>query len=99
MKVRAKLKKGVTELKLLAEHLMETGQRKNSKGKIIPGHYITELTATHKGKVILTAYLGPAVSKDPYLKFNFKGAEPNDTVTLKWVDNQNKSVSKDVVIK
>jgi sulfur-oxidizing protein SoxZ len=32
---------------------------------------------------------GPAVSKDPFLNFKFKGGAKGDEVTVSWVDNKN----------
>jgi hypothetical protein len=50
IKLRAKEKGGVTTVKALMTHPMETGLRKDSKtGKLIPAHYIRETsTLMHK---------------------------------------------------
>ena len=42
----------------------------------------------HAGKTVFTALWGPAVSKDPYLKFSFKGAKKGDELKVSWVDNK-----------
>jgi hypothetical protein len=47
MKIRATNKDGVTEVKVLISHEMETGQRKDAAGAIVPAWFITELTAKH----------------------------------------------------
>ena len=39
------------------------------------------------GKTVLDAQFGPAVSKDPFLNFKFKGGAKGDKVTVTWVDN------------
>ncbi|RLA36769.1 MAG: thiosulfate oxidation carrier complex protein SoxZ, partial [Gammaproteobacteria bacterium] len=49
--------------------------------------------------VVMTAQWGPAVSKNPYLAFKFKGAKPGDTVKLSWVDNKGKSDSIEAKVK
>jgi sulfur-oxidizing protein SoxZ len=36
---------------------------------------------------VLDAQFGPAVSKDPFLNFKFKGGAKGDKVTVTWVDN------------
>ena len=87
MKVKMKHKNGVTSVKLLAKHIMETGFRKGKDGKIIPAHHITNLTATYKGQEIFVASLGPAISKDPYVSFQFNGGAKGETVDFTWVDN------------
>ncbi len=100
IKVRAKVKGGVTVVKTLVSHPMETGLRKDKKtGKKIPAHFIQEVTCEHNGKNVLTALWGTAVSKNPYLSFKFKGANAGDTLKVSWVDNQGKSDSIEAKIK
>jgi sulfur-oxidizing protein SoxZ len=89
MRVRAQENGGVVDVKVLMKHDMETGQRKDPSGKTIPAHHITTLTATCKGKQVFEAQFGPAVSKDPFLNFKFKGGAKGDTVSITWVDNKN----------
>jgi sulfur-oxidizing protein SoxZ len=89
VRIRAKESGGVTTVKALMSHPMETGQRKNKKtGKKIPAHFIQEVTCEHGGKTVLTALWGPAISKNPYLSFKFKGAKKGDAVKISWVDNK-----------
>jgi sulfur-oxidizing protein SoxZ len=89
VRIRAKESGGVTTVKALMSHPMETGQRKNKKtGKKIPAHFIQEVTCEHGGKTVLTALWGPAISKNPYLSFKFKGANKGDAVKISWVDNK-----------
>lgn len=99
MKVKMKNKDGVTRVKILAKHIMETGLRKDKAGKIIPAHHITKLTATYKDNEVFIASLGPAISRDPYLSFSFKGAAQGDSVDFTWVDNQGKTEQKTAKIK
>jgi sulfur-oxidizing protein SoxZ len=100
IKIRAKAKDGVTTVKTLISHPMETGLRKNSKtGKKIPAHHVTEVTAEHKGKQVMNAYWGGGISKNPYLSFKFKGAAAGDTIKISWVDNMGKGDSAEAQIK
>ncbi len=47
-KVKAKAKDGMTKVKMLAKHVMETGQRKDKKtGEVIPAKFIQEITVQH----------------------------------------------------
>jgi len=82
----------------LIHHPMDSGFIKDSKGKLIPPHYIEIVTFEHDGKNIFTADWGPAVSKDPYLKFSFDGGKKGDTLTVKWVDNEGQSDSLQATI-
>lgn len=99
IKIRAKEKGGVVQVKALMSHPMETGLRKDKKGKLIPANYIQEVTCTYAGNVVMTANWGPAVSKDPYMSFKFKGAAKGDTITLAWTDNSGGSATLDAQIK
>lgn len=100
IKIRAKAKDGLTTVKTLMSHPMETGLRKDSKtGKNIPAHHITEVTAEHNGQTVMTANWGGAISKNPYLSFKFKGAAPGDKIKITWVDNMGKGDSAEAAIK
>lgn len=98
MRMRAAVKDGVTEVRVLMPHPMESGQRKDSFGNPIPAHHITEVTATHNGKVVLSAQFGPSVSKDPYLLFKFQGGVKGDRVAVSWVDNRGERRTDEVQI-
>ncbi len=87
MKIRATMAGDKVEVKVLMSHEMETGQRKDASGKVIPAWFIQNLTATHNGKTVLDAQWGPAVSKNPFLSFRFSGGKPGDKVAITWVDN------------
>ena len=99
MKARIKNSNGVTSVKILAQHIMESGQRKDKDGKLIPAHFIQDLTAKYKGETIFVANLGPAVSKDPYISFSFNGGSPGESVDLSWVDNKGEKVNTTAPIK
>jgi len=100
IKMRATLgDNGVTTVKILISHPMDTGLVKDKKtGNLIPAHFIQEVVCEHNGNNVLTAEWGPAVSKNPYLSFRFKGAKAGDTVKVNWVDNQGNSDSGETSI-
>ena len=70
-----------------------SGFVKDSKGNLIPPHYIEVIEFEHAGKAVFRAFWGPAVSKDPYIKFSFKGGKKGDDLTISWVDNKGQSDS------
>lgn len=88
MKIRATLQGDTVEVKVLMSHEMETGQRKDASGAVVPAHFISEVTAECNGKPVLTAQWGPAVSKNPFLAFRFKGGAKGDKVKITWTDNK-----------
>ena len=88
MRIRAQVTGSNATVRVLMAHEMETGQRKDAAGKVIPAWHITDVTATHNGKSVLTAEWGPAVSKNPFLQFTLKGAKAGDKVAVTWKDNR-----------
>ncbi|MDD3518234.1 MAG: thiosulfate oxidation carrier complex protein SoxZ [Chromatiales bacterium] len=99
IRVRAQIADGVTTVRALMSHPMETGQRKDSKtGQLVPAHFIKEVTAEVNGKRVMTANWGPAISRNPYLSFQFKGAKAGDTLNMTWTDNQGKSDTAEVKV-
>jgi sulfur-oxidizing protein SoxZ len=99
IKIRAKESGGVTTVKCLISHPMETGQRKDKKtGKLIPAKFIQEVNAAAGGKTVLTSYWSGGVSKNPYLSFKFEGAKKGDMVKISWTDNTGASDSNEAKI-
>jgi sulfur-oxidizing protein SoxZ len=88
MRIRAQVAGDKATVRVLMAHEMETGQRKDSAGKVIPAWFIQDVSATHNGKPVLSAQWGPAISKNPFLQFNLKGAKVGDKVAITWVDNK-----------
>jgi len=88
MRIRAQVAGDKATVRVLMAHEMETGQRKDAAGNVIPAWHIQEVTAQHNGKTVLTAQWGPAVAKNPFLQFNVKGAKAGDKISVSWVDNK-----------
>ncbi len=93
IRVRAVASGDSTEVQSLIRHPMDSGFVKDSNGALVPPHYIEVLSFEHAGKTVLTAYWGPAVSKDPYVKFSFNGGKKGDDLKVSWTDNLGKSDS------
>ena len=98
MRIRAQAAGGNATVRVLMAHEMETGQRKDAAGKIIPAWHITDVTATHNGKTVLTAEWGPAVAKNPFLQFNVKGAKAGDKISINWKDNRGDSRTDEATV-
>jgi sulfur-oxidizing protein SoxZ len=88
MRIRAQVAGDKATVRVLMAHDMESGQRKDSAGNLVPAWYINEVSATHNGKVVLTAEWGPAVSKNPFLQFAVKGAKAGDKIAVTWKDTK-----------
>jgi sulfur-oxidizing protein SoxZ len=88
IRIRAVSNGSTTEVQALVQHPMDSGFVKDAKGELIPPHHIEVVEFEHDGKSVFTAFWGPAVSKDPYVKFSFKGGSKGDDLTVSWVDNK-----------
>ncbi|GAB4177676.1 MAG: thiosulfate oxidation carrier complex protein SoxZ [Rhodocyclaceae bacterium] len=88
MKIRARLEGDTADIRVLMSHPMETGQRKDSAGKLVPAHYIQSFTVTLGGKVVVEGHLNTAVSRNPVFGFKVKGAKAGDKVVIDWVDTK-----------
>ena len=94
IRLRAKNSGGTATVKALITHPMETGLRKNKKtGKKVPAHFIQTVSGKHNGKEVVLAEWSGAVSKNPYVSFQFAGAKSGDSVELTWSDNKGGSES------
>ena len=88
MRIRAQAAGDKVTVRVLISHEMETGLRKAADGNLVPAHYIQTVSATHNGKTVMSAQWGPAVSKNPFIQFVFKGAKVGDKIAVTWVDNK-----------
>ncbi len=93
IRVRAVASSDIVEVQALIRHPMDSGFVKDDKGQLIPPHYIQVVTFEAEGRPVFTALWGPAVSKDPYLKFAYKGGKKGDRLKIGWTDNEGQSDS------
>ena len=95
IKVPDKITAGdVIEVKTLISHIMETGNRKDKDGKLIPRNIISQFTASFAGKPVFQADLQPGISANPYLAFHLRVPESGD-LEMTWVgDNGVRVVEK-----
>jgi sulfur-oxidizing protein SoxZ len=93
IRVRAIAGSEATEVQALIQHPMDSGYVKDAQGQLIPPHFIQQVTFEHGGKTVMLANWGTAVSKDPYVKFSFRGANKGDELKISWVDNKGASDS------
>jgi len=88
MRIRATLQGDVADVRILMRHPMETGQRKDGQGQIVPLHFIQSVLVSHNGKTVLDAQWSQAVSRDPFLGLRVKGAKLGDKISVTWTDNK-----------
>ena len=88
MKIRAVLKGDTVDVRVLMNHPMETGQRKDGGGNLIPLHFIQEITVRLNGKAVIESQISQAVSRNPVFSFRVKGAKAGDKLEISWLDNR-----------
>ena len=98
MKIRARATGDVVEVRILMSHPMETGQRKDQAGELIPAHFIQTVTITCQERTVLSAQWGPAVSANPYVSFKFRGGQKGDKLRVTWLDSKGDSRSDEVAV-
>jgi len=88
------------EVKLLISHPMETGQRRDETGQVVPRNIIRNVTCTYGGAEVVRLELFPAISANPFLHFAAR-AEASGPVALTWTDDlggvQSETVQVEVV--
>ncbi|MGH8830951.1 MAG: thiosulfate oxidation carrier complex protein SoxZ [Polaromonas sp.] len=88
MRIRAQVAGDKATVRVLMGHEMESGQRKDASGNIVPAWFIQNVEAKLNGTSVMTAEWGPAVSKNPFVQFNVKGAKAGDKISVTWKDNK-----------
>jgi len=88
MRIRAQAAGDKTTVRVLMSHEMESGQRKDASGKLVPAWHIQDVTASLNGKQVFSCEWGAAVSKNPFLQFVVKGAKAGDKISVVWKDNK-----------
>ena len=91
-------KKGqVVEVKALIMHVMETGYRPGTNGRIIPRNIIERFTASWNGSEIFRMDFSPAIAANPYVAFTAIASE-SGTIAFRWTGDENFAVEHQVPI-
>lgn len=56
-------------IKTLISHKMESGQRKDKEGNVIPRSIINRFTCDFDGQSVIDVTMEPAISTNPYFQF------------------------------
>ena len=76
----------VVLLKTLISHTMESGQRKDSSGNLIPRSIINRFTCEYNGDSVIDITMEPAISTNPYFQFEAVVNASGDFV-FTWYDD------------
>lgn len=98
MRIRAQVQDDKVMVRVLMSHTMESGQRKDSSGRLVPAWFIQSVSAALNGRPVLQAEWGPSISKNPYLQFVIKGGKAGDRVGVSWIDNKGDRRSDEAIV-
>jgi sulfur-oxidizing protein SoxZ len=92
-------KKGdIVEVKALVQHVMESGQRRDSRGQTIPRKILNRFVCTVNGREVFSADFEPAIAENPYIQFSFRAME-SGPVVLMWIDDDGSKIVGEARIK
>jgi sulfur-oxidizing protein SoxZ len=99
VKPRIKLPKSAAagetiSIKTLINHTMESGQRKDADGNLIPRSIINRFTTEFNGQTVVDVVMEPAISTNPYFEFEAVVPEAGE-FKFTWYDDDG-SVYEDV---
>ena len=82
------VKKGEAfEVRVLVQHPMETGFRRDANGQAIPMHIVDKLAVKYGGRQVFAADLGTGVSANPYVTF-YVVAVASGELVVEWSDDR-----------
>lgn len=76
----------VIEIRLLVQHPMESGFRRDVQGRAVPMNVVNQVVARYGGREIFRAELGSGIAANPYLSF-YTTAGASGDVEVSWVDD------------
>ncbi len=76
----------VIDVKVLISHPMESGQRRDNDGTIIPRKIINKFVCSWNGEDVVSLDLFPAIAANPFFAFSALAVE-SGTMSLSWVDD------------
>lgn len=100
MKIKAKLKGDVCEVKMQIPHDMMTyDQAEKKTGNRDDANFVTYVTGNVNGKVVFEMSSSQFLSKNPIIKYTFKGAKSGDELSMTWIDRKGNTETDSTKIK
>ena len=88
IQVPASVRKGETfEVRILVQHPMETGFRRDMNGRAIPLNIVDRLSCRIAGREVFRAELGTGIAANPLITFHAV-AEASGPVEVEWSDDR-----------
>jgi sulfur-oxidizing protein SoxZ len=88
VQVPPNVRKGETfEVRVLVQHPMETGYRRDLNGEAIPAHIVDRMVCRIGGQQVFSAELGTGIAANPYVVF-YVVARESGPVEVEWSDDR-----------
>jgi len=75
------------EVRVIVQHPMETGFRRDLQGQAIPVNIVDKLACTYGGREVFRAELGTGIAANPYLVF-YVVARESGPLEIAWSDDR-----------
>ena len=100
MKIKAKIKGDIVDVKIQIQHDMTTyDQAAKKTGDKENANFVTRVTASANGKIVYEVSSSQFLAKNPILKFQFKGAVKGDKLEITWIDRKGNTKTDSADIK
>lgn len=96
IKIRANLQGEFADIRILMQHPMETGQRRDDKGALVPAHFIQTFSISRNGQKLIDGQLNTSISKNPLFAFRARGIKAGDKLSVAWVDSKGEQRSDEI---
>jgi sulfur-oxidizing protein SoxZ len=89
----------IIDVRTLIAHTMESGQRRDRDGNVIPRSIINTFKCEFEGEVVFACDMEPAISANPYFQFKFR-PDRSGTLVFTWVDDNGSvtTASEDITV-
>lgn len=88
----------IADIRMLLSHPMETGQRKDDSGRIIPPHFIQTFSVSCNGRPLVEGQLNTSISRNPLFSFKARGIQSGDHLLVAWTDNQGNQRQDEITV-
>jgi len=87
IKIRALIQGEIADVRILMQHPMDTGQRRDDRGQTVAAHFIQTFAVSLNGKPLIDGQLNTSVSKNPLFAFKARSIRSGDRIAVAWQDS------------
>ena len=98
IKIRVQLQGDIADIRVLMQHPMETGQRKDDSGATVTMNFIQTFAVHLNGKPIIDGQLNTSISRNPLFGFKARGIKAGDKLAVSWIDNLGESRKDEIIV-